>query len=44
MEKVPESEDCRLFRLGEYNNETGEIKPETPTCIYGGVKNERDKI
>lgn len=35
MDKHPE--DKRLFELGEYNDETGIIKPNpAPVCIMGG--------
>lgn len=33
-------EDLRLYRLGSYETETGEIFPEKPELILKGVANE----
>ena len=38
-EKEAASLDMRLFKIGEFNTETGEIIPHTPDCIVGGIEN-----
>lgn len=41
LTRAQNPEDMRLFRVGEMEDETGEIFPITPECIMGGgEKNE----
>lgn len=34
-----EAKDMRLFVVGEFDLETGEVTPITPNCIEGGIDN-----
>lgn len=36
----PNSKDKRLFKIGEFDDETGELTPCTPNCICGGIEHE----
>lgn len=38
LENNPNKEDMRLFRVGKFNDETGEVTPEvTPQLVEGGM-------
>lgn len=36
LENNPNAKDMRLFRIGEFNEETGEIKTIIPQIVQGG--------
>lgn len=38
--KAPNGADMRLFKIGTFDTETGEIIPQVPDCMMGGVVNE----
>lgn len=38
--KNENSLDLRLYEIGEFNDETGEITPKVPTQIMGGLEHE----
>lgn len=40
--KAPNGSDMRLFKVGEYDTETGEITPIVPQCMIGGITNENN--
>lgn len=39
LEKNINAPDMRLFKIGEMDDQTGEIKPIVPVCIMGGGEN-----
>lgn len=36
----PHAADMRLFRIGAFNDETGELEPCLPICLQGGGVND----
>lgn len=37
-------EDKRLFKIGQFNTETGELTSEVPECIQGGGEKNESEI
>lgn len=42
LENDNHPEDKRLFLVGEFDDETGNINPINPVCIQGGGNNGKD--
>ncbi len=43
-ETNPHSKDLRLFKIGEFDDETGEVKTMIPKQIMGGIEHGKDNI
>lgn len=41
LKSNPHAEDMRLFKVGQFNDETGELEGCIPECLQGGGVNER---